>query len=122
MTTAHLQFPRHARLLNKLDFQAVFQQADCKSSDQSLTLLARHNGLDYARLGMAVGKRVDKKAVTRNRVKRQVRESFRHQQHNLSGLDIVVLGREGASRMENPQLLHSLQTLWQKVAEQCAKS
>lgn len=122
MTTVHQQFPRHARLLNKPDFQAVFQHTDCKSSDQSLTLLARHNGLDHARLGMAVGKRVDKKAVVRNRVKRQVRESFRHHQQKLSGLDIVVLGREGASRMENLQLVESLQTHWQKVAERCAKS
>lgn len=122
MTTAHLQFPRHARLLSKPDFQAIFQHADCKSSDQSMTLLARRNGLDYARLGMAVGKRVDKKAVVRNRVKRQVRESFRHHQQNLSGLDIVVLGREGASRMENSQLMKSLQAHWQKVVDQCAKS
>lgn len=122
MTTAQQKFPRHVRLLNKPDFQAVFQKTECKSSDQGLTLLARHNNLGYARLGLAIGKRVDKKAVVRNRIKRLVRESFRHHQHELDGLDVVVLGREHVAQLDNPLLLNSLQAHWQKVAERCAKS
>lgn len=122
MTTAPTTFPRHARLLSKGDFQAVFQDNNCRSTDPQLTLLARHNGLEFARLGLAVGKKVDKRAVVRNRIKRQVRESFRHHQQALTGLDIVVVGREAASRVNNPDLRQSLQAHWRRVAERCAKA
>lgn len=100
----------------------VFDHSDCQSSDPCLTLIARRNGLEHARLGLVVGKRVDKRAVTRNRVKRLVRESFRQHQQELVGLDIVVLGRAGASHLDNPALLESLAAHWQRVVKRCATS
>lgn len=120
MITAHSKFTRQLRLLSKQDYQAVFQHAACRSSDQQLTLLARKNGFNHARLGLAIGKRTDKTAVARNRIKRQVRESFRHHQGDLRGLDIVVLGREGTAKCNNPELRQSLQSHWQRVIKQCA--
>lgn len=56
-----------------------------------------------------VGKKHLKRAVDRNRFKRLARESFRHHQQLLEGLDIIVLARAGAGRVEDdreiPQLL-----------------
>lgn len=120
MITAHTKFSRQLRLLNQQDYQAVFQQATCRSSDQQLTLLARKNNLNRARLGLAIGKRTDKTAVARNRIKRLVRDSFRHHQEELVGLDIVVLGRDNTARANNPQLRQSLQSHWQRVVQRCA--
>jgi len=114
-------FPRQVRLLSSNDFQKVFKQTSCRSVDQRLTVLARPNELDYARLGLAISKRIIKHAVGRNRVKRLVRESFRQHQQLLSGLDIVVLSRNGAPQASNPELFSALQTHWQRVAQQRAK-
>lgn len=56
-----------------------------------LRLLARPNRMDGARLGLVVPKRILKRAVDRNRAKRQIRESFRLARPELPAWDIVVL-------------------------------
>lgn len=53
-------------------------------------MLAAPNGLDYARLGLIVPKRIIATAVGRNRVKRLLRENFRLRQNALVGLDIIA--------------------------------
>lgn len=121
MKTAEYTFPRQARLLSTQQYQLVFNQSQCRSSDRTLTILARRNGVVAARLGLVIGKRVARSAVVRNRLKRIVRESFRHHQALLSGLDVVVLGRECLQQCSNPELTQSLQHHWQRVAQQCEK-
>ena len=116
------RFPRHVRLLNGRDFQGVFKHTECRSVDNKLTVLARQNDLGYARLGLAISKRIIKTAVGRNRVKRLVRESFRLHQSSLAGLDIVVMSRDGAPQASNPELTAALQTHWRRIAKQCARS
>jgi ribonuclease P protein component len=122
VSSGDLRFTRRLRILSSQDFQAVFRGTQCKSIDKMFTLLARRNGLDHARLGLAIGKRVINTAVGRNRIKRLVRESFRHHQQLLSGLDIVVLSRDGSKRGSNQEIAESLQTHWRRVAERCVKS
>lgn len=117
-----LCFPPQFRLLSSGDFQSVFKGTECRSSDQALTLLARQNGLDHARLGLAISKRFIKTAVGRNRVKRLVRESFRQHQSLLAGLDIVVLNRDAAHKTSNHDLIKALKAHWRRVAKRCVKS
>lgn len=116
------RFPRHARLLSAQDFQMVFKHTECRSVDNKLTVLARKNELGHARLGLAISKRIIKTAVGRNRVKRLVRESFRHNRSLLTGLDIVVLSRNGSLHASKPEITSALQTHWRRIAKQCAKS
>jgi ribonuclease P protein component len=49
-----------------------------------------------ARLGLAVSRKVDKRAVGRNRIKRVLRDCFRHCR-GLAGGDYVVVARVGAA-------------------------
>lgn len=56
-----------------------------------------------------------RKAVGRNRIRRLVRESFRHSQHALSGLDIVVMVKEAAARADNQAVNSSLDAHWQRL-------
>ena len=46
--------------------------------------------VEYPRLALVVPKRLAPRAVTRNRIRRLVREAFRLQQPRLGGLDCVV--------------------------------
>lgn len=78
------------------------------------TVLTRSNGGGEGRLGLAVSKKHCKLAVSRNRIKRLVRESFRQHQAELAGLDVVVLNQRGTHLASNKELLGSLAKHWQK--------
>jgi ribonuclease P protein component len=85
-------------------------------------MIARPNGLDHARLGMAVGVRAAGGAVNRNRVKRVVRETFRSSQHELPALDLVVNARAAAGRATNAELSASFRALCTRILQRCAQS
>ena len=55
-----------------------------------LCLYRLPNSLAYPRLALVVPKRLAPRAVTRNRVRRLIREAFRLQQRRLGGSDCVV--------------------------------
>jgi len=66
------------------------------------------------RLGIVVGKRAVRRAVDRNRLKRAIRESFRHEQHRLPSLDIVVQAMPGTDGKNNSaELGNVLGQLWE---------
>jgi ribonuclease P protein component len=114
-------FPRRARLTAQAEFRQVFQEA-IRSSDGSLTVLARPNDLGYPRLGLAISRRYAKGAVARNRIKRVARESFRLNQDRLGGLDIVVLAREGVDRKTLASLRAALESHWTSLIHRCRSS
>ncbi|MEX0976563.1 MAG: ribonuclease P protein component [Woeseia sp.] len=95
-------------------YSRVFGEAR-RSRDHLFIVLARANGTDTARLGLAIAKKNCRLATARNRLKRIVRESFRRQQGELAGLDIVVLAQRDASRTDNATLFDSLAKHWQKT-------
>jgi ribonuclease P protein component len=119
MRRARLQ--KRARLLKASEFNRVFDKA-VRSSDQYFTVLARQNDIGYPRLGLAISKKRARLAVTRNRLKRLIRESFRHKQHEICCADYVVLAGHKSSRANNSRLIQSLEQHWQKLNKLCAKS
>ena len=114
------RFSRNSRLTSPSDFQKVFD-SNTRSADSSFVVLARPNGLDVPRLGFAVSARRVRLAVTRNLIKRIVRESFRLQQEQLSGLDIVVLVQKPVLKADRRLLRASIERHWKKIA-QCKSS
>ncbi|MET3108767.1 ribonuclease P protein component [Oxalobacteraceae bacterium GrIS 2.11] len=83
-------FERTRRIVKTDEFSSVFRLKPVFKTDH-LVLYARPNSLSHARLGVVAAKRLAPRAVTRNAVKRAVREGFR-QSELLStlGLDCVV--------------------------------
>jgi len=117
-------FGKSQRLLDASAYKPVFDDARLKVSRQQVLFLARPNGLAGPRLGLVIAKKNVRKANQRNRIKRIARESFRLQQHQLSGIDIVVLARRGLDLPNNADLHSLFGQLWhqlQKKAEKLAK-
>jgi ribonuclease P protein component len=85
-------------------------------------VIARPNGLDHPRLGLAVGIKAAGNAVNRNRIKRLVRESFRGRQRDLPAVDIVVNARPAAGKAPNAEIAESVAVLWNRIAQRCARS
>ena len=112
-------FPRLERLLQSQDYVSVFTATQCKSSDAYWTVLAKSNHRQYPRLGLAITKKKIPHASDRNRMKRIVRESFRHHKEYVMGLDIVVLCQHRAAAMTNDVLFNSLHNHWLKLAQRC---
>lgn len=119
---ADAAFPRGARLTRPAEFQRVFAKATV-SADRCFKVLARPNEVGGPRLGMAVSRKVDRKASGRNRIKRVVRESFRHYFRNRRpSLDFVVLPRPASATICNRRLTESLAVHWQRLAEQATRA
>lgn len=114
-------FPRCSRLLNAGDYRTVFNGAKVKVSDKHLLILACPNPLSRPRLGLVIAKKHVRLASQRNRVKRLIRESFRLNQHDLPGLDIVVLARPGLGGLDNPALQQLLNRSWQRLRKYHAR-
>lgn len=85
-------------------------------------VIARPNGLEHPRLGLAVGVRAAGNAVKRNRLKRLARESFRRHQAELPAADLVVNARPAAAKATNAEIVASLDALWTRIAQRCARS
>jgi len=109
------------RLLDPRDFAAVLKHG-LRSRDEYFSIAARPNQLGHARLGMAISRRAAPAAVVRNRLKRQVRESFRHQRADLASVDLVVMAQAAAGNAANEALRASLLAHWNRISRQCKES
>ena len=109
------------RLRAASEFRQVFSKGK-RHRTSCLTMVAYPNQLGYSRLGLAISKKAIRLSVGRNRVKRQIRESFRHHRHLLSGFDVVVSVAPAASRISRAQLREMIDNEWSGVMQICAKS
>jgi ribonuclease P protein component len=110
-------FPRAARLLTPADF-ARLRGISHRIGSQSFAaeVAPAAPTAACARLGLAVSRRVSKRAVRRNRIKRIARDSFRHHRAALPTCDILLIARSDADQRSNAELRAELERLWQRVA------
>jgi len=71
---------------------------------------------ERTRLGITVTKRVGN-AVIRNRIKRFVREYFRHHRHDIAGnRDINIIAKNEAAKLSRGETAQSLQNVFGKIS------
>lgn len=114
-----LPYPRAARLLRPADFAAL-RGAGKRVALKHFHCEFRPNAGATARLGMAVSRRVSKLAVVRNRIRRQIRESFRLRRSGLPACDVLVIARVSTAELSNAALREELDQLWRKLAARAA--
>lgn len=111
--------PRSARLLTGGDFQRVLGARQVES-DRYFRI---HWGVQPRagtgpRLGLAIAKRIARRAVDRNRLRRIARESFRLRRNRLPALDFVVMAKASALGADRAELRRSLNQLWLRFESQ----
>lgn len=116
-----LGFPRAARVLAKAEFDRIFKEGR-RSASPILALHWREDA-QPARLGLAVSRKVDPRAVGRNRIKRVLRDEFRRLRPQLRHGAYVVVARTQAAQTDGSALriafergLHKLGALPQAAA------
>jgi ribonuclease P protein component len=98
-----LKYLKEYRLTHKSELQSVFA-CSVKVTHKYLLALYCPNTLDHARLGIVVTKARLPKAVDRNRVKRAIREAFRHQLADLPAIDVIVMLRGKCAEIKTGDL------------------
>ena len=107
------RFPRSARVRTRAEYTSVFNGAR-RVSDPLMTL---HwlKGDTPARLGMAVSRKVDTRAVGRNRIKRVLRDATRHLLPCLASGDFVIVARSAAKTASNQQIREAFERLLRRA-------
>lgn len=109
------RFGPERRLRRRRDFSRVLSDG-IRLNVRVVTIVVRPNEANHPRLGLAVSRRVARSAVARHRLKRHIRESFRHHTASLAGLDVVVLANSGAAKMDSGRLRGLLTRGWCRAA------
>jgi ribonuclease P protein component len=108
------RFPVEVRVRTGREYREAFADSRRVSTRHfSLHLRLRDGG--FCRLGMAVSRKVSPNAVVRNRIKRQIRDSFRLLRLTLPLGDCIVVARVGAGALDKAALKIDLALLWERV-------
>jgi ribonuclease P protein component len=105
--------PRSARVRQRAEFDRVF--ADGRRNADPLLSLHWLRSDTPARLGLAVSRKVDPRAVGRNRIKRILRAEFRTLRNQLPAGDYVLVARPAARGCEPKALRAALASLLRRA-------
>jgi len=96
------------RIKKNKDFQSAFQKGRSFANRQLVVYVIEKEGQDYFRIGLSVSKKIGN-AVTRNRIKRYVRQAiFELHDQVHSGMDYVIIARKPTADMDFSEVKKSL--------------
>ena len=107
-------FPKENRIRKRPEFLALSSRGKKVHTGAFLAIFETSES-GKKRIGITVSKKVGN-AVTRNRIKRVVREYFRLNKHRLKyDLDINIIAKRSASDLSTEQIFAQQKDLFQKI-------
>ena len=103
-----------AKMIKTDDFSSVFNFRK-RISTEHLAIHYQPNMHDRARLGLVVGKKTAKLAVSRNYMRRVLREFFRLQQHEICHVDLIIRVQKKFSKVDFIQIKQEFNLLIGKL-------
>lgn len=109
ISLAPARFPKTARVRSRAAYTRVFENAR-RTHHPALTLhvAPAASDDDGATLGLAVSRKVDGRAVGRNRIKRIWRDTFRLYRDQVAPRSIVAVAKPAAAKLDNAALVAAL--------------
>ena len=96
------------RIKKNKEFQAAFQKGQSFANRQFVVYSLKKEGQDFFRIGLSVSKKIGN-AVTRNRIKRYVRQAIHELQEQVSQEnDYVIIARKPTAEMDFFEVKKSL--------------
>ncbi len=103
------------RLKKEKDFDRVFKEGKGVVSDEVVIKFIK-NDLNNNRFGFIVSKKVSKKAVRRNRIKRVLREQVRSIIQDMSvGWDVIIIARPKISENKSSDINQILGGVFKRI-------
>jgi ribonuclease P protein component len=114
------RFPRRARLLKPADYERTFKNGRRETTACFVAVVAKSEA--GPRLGLAVSRKQVARAVDRNRLKRQIRASFREISEKLPNCDFVVMAKPKVAESASTVVVADLRKLWDRVIQRWSAS
>jgi ribonuclease P protein component len=96
------------RIKKNKEFQEVFQKGKSFANRQFIVYVLKKTDQPYFRIGLSVSKKIGN-AVTRNRIKRYIRQTFFELKEQIhSGNDYVIIARKPTADMDFHEVKKSL--------------
>jgi ribonuclease P protein component len=109
-------FTKIDRILKRKDYLRLSRLGKRVQNSHFLALISPSLS-EHSRLGITVTKKVGI-AVTRNRIKRLVREYYRKNRHHLTGrLDISIIAKKEAATLSREETYRSLKGLFESIID-----
>lgn len=96
------------RIKKNADFQLIYRRGKSVANRQFVVYSYERQEADHFRLGISVSKKLGN-AVTRNRIKRSIRECFKVHKEDFLPKDIIVIARFPAKDMSVKEVQKSLE-------------
>jgi len=108
------RFVKQARIIKTDEFSSVFNFRK-RFSLKHLVMHYQPNNLQRARIGLVVGKKTAKLAVSRNYMRRVLRELFRLNQHNICHVDLIIRVQKKFGKLDHTQIKQEFDALIYKL-------
>jgi len=107
---------KQERVLKPSAYKDIYKKGKWLSN-QDLAINYKPSNTNISRLGITVSKKVSKRAVDRNRIKRVIREWFRSNKHSLIKQDMVFTAKPAINKKTNQEISRSLDKLCKKIRQ-----
>ena len=102
------------RIKKNSEFQQIFKTGKSFANRELVIYYKRKEDQEHFRIGISVGKKIGN-AVTRNRVKRCVREAFIQLEPSVKNdVDIIIIARKPVVNMDCSDIKRSIEHLLRK--------
>lgn len=113
--------PRNVQLRSKRDYADVYANG-IRVRGKYLRIVAAPTTKEVgARMGLSVSRKFESSAVSRNRVRRVLREAFRLQRQQLPALDLILIpnarGRSYRTPIIEDELLQLCADAWSEIEQ-----
>jgi ribonuclease P protein component len=95
------------RIKKNQDFQTVFKSGKSSANRQFVVYVYQNEGQEHFRIGLSVSKKIGN-AVTRNRIKRLIRQFFLEHKSLVKDKDYVIIARKPVAQMSYEEVQKSL--------------
>jgi len=96
------------RIKKNSDFQTIYKKGKSVANRQFVVYTYNNKENKHFRLGISVSKKLGN-AVTRNKIKRAIRENFKVHKQDIIAKDIIVIARQPANDMTTLEIQDSLE-------------